>query len=543
MPFSDLLKIGLEAIITMTLVNVLAYYLSRKGLATKILLITSPTIAVSFLLGMMFSTYGYTLATAAIFFAASFGVSALFIWAVFKWLVKPINTIARISEEISNGNLMPGTALAVSGSDEIAEMVTAVGKMVAYLQQIEHVAAKIAAGDLNVTIAPSSEKDKLGQSLLQMMDTLQNIIGNLQTESTEIAQASASLTTVAERTDTATGDVSARMAGLSQQITTQSQALHTVAEAVEQMLAGIQDIARGAQTQVEAVNQAAAIAEEINVAIMQVAKNTQSGAQGAAKAAKIAHEGANTVRETVVGMERIKKTVGVSAQKVQEMGRQSAEIGDIVETIEGIAAQTNLLALNAAIEAARAGEHGKGFAVVADEVRKLAEKSAAATQEIATLVSTIQEVVAEAVAAMDEGTAEVDAGMQRATESQQALSNIIESAENVNQQVEEIAAAAQHIGASSMTLTEAVTVMRDVIENNTATTEEMASKSHEVKETLAHVTGISAESNDMIAEVHAITQEMRERVASGSAATQALAEMAVTMQTMAARFHLNGARG
>jgi len=542
MQFSDIAKIGIEAAITMAIVNALAYYLSRKGLATKILLITSPTIAVSFLLGMMFSTYGYTPVTAVIFFVASLVVSTMFIWAVFKWLVHPINTIARIGEEISNGNLAHSEQLAAKGNDEIAAMVIAVGKMVQYLQKIEAVAAKIADGDLSTTITPSSEYDKLGQSLLKMMESLQNIIGNLQTESTEVARASASLTTISESTNIATADVSERMAKLSHQISTQSQALNTVADAVEQMLGGIQDIAQGAQTQVEAVNQAAAIAEEINIAILQVAENTQTGAQGAAQAAKTAHNGALTVGKTVSEMARIKETVGVSAQKVQEMGKQSAKIGDIVETIENIAAQTNLLALNAAIEAARAGEHGKGFAVVADEVRKLAEKSSAATQEIAELVSGIQEVVAEAVAAMDEGTAEIDTGMKHAGESQTALSNIISAAESVSQQVEEIAAAAQHIGASSNTLTEAITVMRDVIENNTATTEEMASKSHEVKETLAHVTDISAESSTMIADVHTITRDMRQRVSSGNDAALSLAAMAETMRAMTARFHLNGNR-
>ena len=541
MQSSDLIKIGIEAVITMAIVNALAYYLSRKGLATKILLITSPTIVASFLLGMMFSTYGFTTVTAIIFFVASLAVSALFIWAVFKWMVHPINAIARISTEISNGNLAPGEQLLPHGHDEIAEMVAAVGKMVQYLQKIEGVATEIAGGNLSVHIAPSSAKDKLGQSLLQMMETLQSIIGNLQTQSTEMAHASASLTAVAANTNTATTDVSARMADLSRQIDTQSQALNTVAEAVEQMLLGIQDIAQGAQTQVEAVNRAADIAAEINDAIRQVAENTQASARGAAKAAQIAHAGASTVEETVVGMTRIKQTVGISAQKVQEMGKQSAKIGDIVETIESIAAQTNLLALNAAIEAARAGEHGKGFAVVADEVRKLAEKSAAATQEIAGLISGIQEVVAEAVTAMDESTTEIDAGMNRAGESQEALSNIITAAENVSRQVEEIAGAAQHIGASSNALTESITVMRDVIENNTATTEEMAGKSHEVKETLTHVTGISADSGRMIAEVHAITQDMRERVGSGTQAAQSLEKMAAEMQSIAAQFYLNGA--
>lgn len=221
------------------------------------------------------------------------------------------------------------------------------------------------------------------------------------------------------------------------------------------------------------------------------------------------------------------------------MGQRSDQIGAIVEAIDDIASQTNLLALNAAIEAARAGEHGKGFAVVADEVRKLAEKSAGATKEIGGLIKAIQQTVAEAVQAMNDSTREVDLGVERANEAGAALSNILDASETVNQQVESIAVAAQEMHSATEALTNAMDSVSAVVEENTASTEEMSASSSQFSLAIENIASISEENSAATEEVNAAAEEMSAQVEEVTASAQALNNMAMDLQQMVTRFKLN----
>jgi methyl-accepting chemotaxis protein len=248
--------------------------------------------------------------------------------------------------------------------------------------------------------------------------------------------------------------------------------------------------------------------------------------------------GAETVRETLKGMESIRLKVGDSARKVEEMGRRSEEIGTIVEAIEDIASQTNLLALNAAIEAARAGEHGKGFAVVADEVRKLAERASSSTKEISALIKGIQKVVAEAVSSMAAGGKEVELGVLRANEAGQALESILRVTEAVNSQAELASAAAVQMGEMAAELVSSSDTVSAVVEENTASTEEMAASSNEVTQSIENIASISEENSAAIEEVSASTEEMTAQVEEVSASADGLAEMARLLQSVVSQFRL-----
>jgi len=239
------------------------------------------------------------------------------------------------------------------------------------------------------------------------------------------------------------------------------------------------------------------------------------------------------------GMQLIKEKVGLSAEKVEEMGERSGQIGMIVETIDDIASQTNLLALNAAIEAARAGEHGKGFAVVADEVRKLAERTASATKEIGGLISEVQATVSEAVKAMDDSASEVEQGVTQAGEAGEALQSILGAVENVNQQVEEISAAAEQMEASSNELVSAMDSVSAVVEENTAATEEMTASSTEVSQAIENIASISEENSAATEEVSASTEEMSAQVEEVTASAGSLSDMAQTLKEVVGQFKID----
>jgi methyl-accepting chemotaxis protein len=237
-------------------------------------------------------------------------------------------------------------------------------------------------------------------------------------------------------------------------------------------------------------------------------------------------------------MQTIKMKVGTSAENVQQMGKWSEEIGMIVVTIEDIASQTNLLALNAAIEAARAGEQGKGFAVVADEVRKLAERSANATKEIVTLVKNIQKTVAEAIVAMDEGDREVEAGVLRANQAGRALDEILIAVEAVSHQAGQAAAASAQMQISADELVKAVDTAAAVVEQNIASTEEMAVNSAEVTQSIENVSNISKQNAISAEQVSGSAKDMNNQVTEVAAEAAVMAETARHLQQIIRKFEL-----
>ena len=210
--------------------------------------------------------------------------------------------------------------------------------------------------------------------------------------------------------------------------------------------------------------------------VSQISTHSAEAANKAREATDHARQGGEVVHKTIQGIDKISQAVNEAAGAVEELGRNSDQIGAIVAVIEEIAGQTNLLALNAAIEAARAGEQGRGFAVVADEVRKLAEKTSSATAEIGSMIQAIQQKTGEAVRTMEAGTADVKEGVANAREAGNSLRNIVESAEQVTAMVQEIASTTQMQNEDAQMIRRNIGEIGDLIENTLDKTREGTAK-------------------------------------------------------------------
>ena len=413
-----------------------------------------------------------------------------------KSIVGPIKQLESISHRIAVGEV--DIDLKANSNDEIGELSKSFIKMIENIKESSVQAEKISEGDLNFTITPKSEKDVLSNSLSKVVSNVKSLVGDVNMLS-EAAIEGRLRTRIDEKKhlgeykkvvlgfnetlnaitnpfnetikilkSLATGDMTSRMVSdcrgdyniikeninivageLSDALRKVNEVIQAAASAANQISSSAEEMAAGAQEQSAQANEVASAVEEMTKTIFETSKNTSEAASASKQAGDFAKEGGKAVEETIEGMNRISSVVTKSAETVLTLGKSSDQIGEIIQVIDDIADQTNLLALNAAIEAARAGEQGRGFAVVADEVRKLAERTTKATKEIATMILQIQSDTAEAVKSIKLGEQEVENGKHLAVKAGQSIRDIVNGATKVTDTITQVATASEEQSATA----------------------------------------------------------------------------------------------
>jgi methyl-accepting chemotaxis protein len=364
-------------------------------------------------------------------------------------------------------------------------------------------------------------------------------LGEVHVAAQSVSRTSAEVNDAAQQSGCGSEQIAHTIGQVASGASDQARAASDTANAVVELQNVIESVRGGAAETARSVEAQATAVDQMTRSIRSASRASVDVQGLGAAAGDAATNGAVTVRQTVDGMARIKDAVEGAAIKVTELGAKGEQIGAIVETIDDIAEQTNLLALNAAIEAARAGEQGKGFAVVADEVRKLAERSSRATKEIAALIAEVQQGTDHAVKAMQIGAREVETGAELAAKSGAALDEIASAVGSSNAAVARIVKAMDDMQASSAGLVSASDAIAAIAQETNAAAESMTSSAEQVAHAVESIAAISEENSASAEEVSAATEEMSAQAEEVVASATVLAEMAVRLESMAGRFRID----
>jgi methyl-accepting chemotaxis protein len=401
-----------------------------------------------------------------------FGV--LFIFWITRIIIGQINSLNKAAEQVTAGNL--DVDLNLNSENEVGVLASSFKIMT---DSIKNANEQLVLEKNNIAV----KVENAVKESEQQKEYLSHSIDKILIEMNKFAEGDLNVSIYSDKDD----EIGKLYSGFNKAVENINQIMMQVSEAVSvtasagnQISSSSEEMAAGAQEQSAQTSEVASAMEEMTRTIMETTHNATIAAQKSKIAGEIAVSGGKVVEETVAGMNRIAEVVKQSATIVRELGNNSDQIGEIVQVIDEIADQTNLLALNAAIEAARAGEQGRGFAVVADEVRKLAERTTKATKEIATMIMKIQKDTGGAVESIENGTKEVEKGKELANKAGESLKQIIKGTNEVVDVITQVATASAEQSSTSEQISKNIEGINNVTNESAGGIQQIARASEDM---------------------------------------------------------------
>ncbi len=483
-------------------------------------------------------------AIALIVAGIAFIIGGLFGGMLSRAITRPLLDMVGVAKKIADGDLTKQAE--VNSSDEIGTLGETFNKMVKSLidtiGKVNMSAAEVSASAGQVSAAAqainrgaqaqasaseetSSSMEEMAASIQTVSRNAENLASNVDETSASINQMVASIEQVAKNAENMSSSVSETSATIEQMTAsidrvamdtqTLSASVQETSATIEQMVASIEQVSKNTDILAGTVAETSATIEQMAASINQVSKNVAEADRLSNQAAADAKAGGEAVDLVIEGIGRIADSMGSVSEVIGVLGRRSEEIGKIVEVIEEIADQTNLLALNAAIEAARAGEAGRGFAVVADEVRKLAERSVVATKEIGEVIRQVQAETSRAVRSTEAGATETNEGIKLADRAGAALKSIMESFGASSRLMSEISTATSEQTASAAKVLEAVENMNHATDQVIGAVKEQSLGSRQIREAVTNMNELTQQ----------VASAMKEQAAGGMQIRVAVEDM------------------
>jgi methyl-accepting chemotaxis protein len=410
-------------------------------------------------------------------------ISITMAWIGSRFVIRPVLELAENARHLADGDMTQRAE--VTSSDEIGDLAAAFNTMAGNLEktvskllrsqsQLKTVVDNV--GSRSRTVAEAVDEQR------SMIDGTYHSIDQLNTGFRKITDNVEALSASSEETSSSMLEMVASIEEVSRHTDTLYNSVEDTASATGEMVTSINEVDQNVDFLSNFVTDTSSSMVEMSASIAQVEANAARSYDLALAVADAAESGMKAVRETIDGMEQIRHSVAESNAVIARLGDRSTAIGKILNVIEDIAEQTNLLALNAAILAAAAGEHGKGFSVVAAEIRDLSERTASSTREIANLIRSVQDEVANALRSMATGTKLVEDGVSLSHEAGKALNNILESSTKASEMGKEIAAATREQASGSENVAQSISRLQELVSQiNGATTQQAQGSEHIMK--------------------------------------------------------------